>query len=72
MHGGGGGRGLGGGTCMRPEKGYASVDVCACMFLCICGVWRQVQLRLQSLNRSRGLEGSAFKGSVSPWVEVIR
>lgn len=47
---------------MRPEKGYASVDVCASMFVCICGGWRPAKLWLQSLNRSWGLEGSVFKG----------
>lgn len=66
---------------MRPEKAYASVWMCVdvlyvwvfmCLCVYVCVVWRQAQLWLQFLNRSRVLSGSAFKGSVSPWVKVVR
>lgn len=41
---------------MCPEKGFACVLV-YCMFSCIWGRWRQVQLQLQlqSLNRWQGV-----------------
>lgn len=57
---------------LRKDMQLCVIFLCVCMFVCIGGARTQVQLWLRSLNRSQDLGGSAFKGSVSPWVEVIR
>lgn len=55
---------------LRKDMQLCVICVHVCVY--IRGAQRKVPLGLHSLNRSWGLKGSALKGSVSPWVEVIR